>query len=123
MEILLPAMHSWLVCNHYDHGVDDDSDDDVVDDEVDDDRGNDVDDHLSQQSDVTRILHRAHSQLLPEKKMKKLFVEKIVHVAIIQTVESKVGTPALRKATVSACWQLDIDIMIMMIESRRKIYI
>ena len=71
MEILLPAMHSWLVCNHYDHGVDDDSDDDVVDDEVDDDRDNDIDDHLSQQSDVTRILHGAHSQLLPEKKMKK----------------------------------------------------
>ena len=112
MEILLPAMHSWLVCNHYDHGVDDDSDDDVVDDEVDDDRDNDVDadrdndidDHLSQQSDVTRILHGAHSQLLPEKKMKK-----IVHVAIIQTVESKVATPALRKATVSACWQLNIE--------------
>ena len=62
MEILLPAMHSWLVCNHYDH--------DVFDDEVDDDRDNDIDDHLSQQSDVTRILHGAHSQLLPEKKMK-----------------------------------------------------
>ena len=76
MEILLPAMHSWLVCNHYDHGVDDDSDDDVVDDEVDDDRDNDIDDHLSQQSDVTRILHGAHSQLLPEKKMKKIICGK-----------------------------------------------